>query len=44
MIFPIGGASRIPQRVTHRDAAPAKAELYRRYCAEHGLAPTALAR
>jgi anti-sigma factor ChrR (cupin superfamily) len=31
-------------RVTHRDTAPAKAELYRRYCAEHGLAPTALAR
>ena len=30
-------------RVTSRDTATGKAELYRRYCAERGLAPAALA-
>jgi anti-sigma factor ChrR (cupin superfamily) len=30
-------------RVASRDTAAAKAEAYRRFCAEHGLAPTALA-
>ena len=30
-------------RVTSRDTAAGKAEIYRRFCAEHGLAPVALA-
>jgi 2,4'-dihydroxyacetophenone dioxygenase len=29
-------------KIAHRDTAAGKADVYRRYCAEHGLAPAAL--